>query len=166
WEGCNRSWLAACAHAPGQAGDASAGSVHGGVVSWSSGSRHGTHVPNRGELRLGSLADSTYGIAREFVHKHDGGDGSAQDASILEEEWTAWTGAITPPVVTSTRSFSSPSGTPARPCSRSKRQSRSAPGARSPRRACNGRSTAVRTPAFGVASVRTSGGHSSGVASG
>src|SRR5260221_1383772 len=81
------------------------------------------------KLRLGFLTDSKYGIAREFVHKHDGGDGSAEDASILEEEWTAWTGATTPPVVTSTRSFSSPSGTPARPCSRSMRQSRSAPGA-------------------------------------
>src|SRR5690348_7242176 len=60
----------------------------------------------------------SYSLAREIIHKLSGPSGFRAVSPAVMEEWTAWTGATTPPAVRWIRSCSSLSATQAQPCSR------------------------------------------------
>ena len=66
-----------------------------------------THVSGY-DSQSGNFTDPAYGIAREILHKQNGGVGAPGHGTDLKEEWTSWTGVTTPPAVTKIRSFSFP----------------------------------------------------------
>src|SRR5690349_6820562 len=78
-------------------------------------------------------ATETDGKAREKLHKLqiDAHTRRIRQApGLAEKEWTSWTGATKPPAVRWTPSSSSPSGTAARHCFRSRKRNRCAAAAR------------------------------------
>src|SRR5580692_5932880 len=84
-----------------------------------------------------------YDIARENLHKLELTT-AGRTYLAGEKELTSWTGAMKPPAVKWTRSCSSRLATAVQPCSRSKKPSRYAGVARSPKTASAGRLTPAR----------------------